>query len=239
MATQGRSVLVVPDLQIPFQHRDALTFLKKVKRTYAINEVVCIGDEVDFHALSFYDHDPDGYSAGHELVKARRDLKPFFREFPKVKCCISNHTSRPFRRAEKFGLPKAFIRGYADFLDAPKGWEWADYYVIDGVRYEHGDALGGGHGKTVAGNAPLKNGRSTVFGHFHSFAGISYVATPEALMFGFNVGCLINFKAYAFRYAQQHKSRPVLGCGIVENGIPTFIPMLLNGRGRWVGRLKG
>jgi len=233
------TVLVISDLQVPFQHKDAYDFLEEVANAYPITEVVCIGDEIDFHALSDYDPDPDGFSAGHELQRAIDNLAPLYEMFPEVKSCISNHTLRPFRRAYKCGIPKALMRGYQEFMQAPDDWAWRNYWVIDGVRYEHGHELGGGYGKTVTANAPLKNGRSTVFGHFHSYAGIQYVATPEALLFGFNVGCLIDFKSYAFAYAQGTKSRPVLGCGVVDEGIPTFIPMLLNKKGRWVGRLIG
>jgi hypothetical protein len=231
------TVLVVPDLQTPFHHKDAFAFLRRVKKIYRPNEVVNIGDEVDFHALSNYEHDPDGYSPGKELIKARAALKELYKIFPRSKVCISNHTSRPYRRAHKFGIPRAFLRDYKEFLEAPNGWEWRDYWIIDGVRYEHGDALGGGLGKTAATRAALVNQRSTVFGHFHSYAGIHYTASPEDLIFGFNVGCLIDFKSYAFKYAKSHKARPVLGCGIVEDRIPTFIPMVLNGRGRWNGKL--
>lgn len=235
----GKTVLVVPDLQLPFHHRDAFAFLKRVKAIYKPDEIVNIGDEVDFHALSDYDHDPDGFSPGHELAAALKELRILYKILPTSKVCISNHTSRPFRRAHKHGIPRAFLRDYREFLQAPKGWEWRNYWIIDGVRYEHGDALGGGLGKTAATRAALVNQRSTVFGHFHSFAGIHYTASPEDLIFGFNVGCLIDFRTYAFRYAQAHKARPVLGCGIVSNGVPTFIPMLLNRRGRWVGQLRG
>jgi len=233
------TVLVVSDLQIPFHHRDAFEFLKEVKRDYRPTSIVNIGDEVDMHALSDYDTDPDGWSAGHELERALEALPTLYRIFPVSRVCISNHTSRPFRRAYKYGIPRKFIRDYKEFLEAPEGWEWRDYWVVDGVRYEHGDALGGGLGSTAASRAPLKNQRSTVFGHFHSSAGIAYSASPESLVFGMNVGCLIDFKSYAFKYAHAQKSRPVLGCGIVDEGIPTFIPMLLDGRGRWVGKIAG
>ena len=231
----SQSVLVIPDLQIPFHHKDALRFLQKVYKTFAINEVVCIGDEVDFHALSDYDHDPDGYSPGDELRKAIEELQPFYKAFPKVKVVTSNHTDRIYRRAKRFGIPRAFLNSYAEFLQAPPGWHWEEYYIIDGVRYEHGHKIPGGDKLSIQ-KAPLLNGRSTVFGHFHSSAGIQYTSSPEALLFGFNAGCLIDFKSYAFDYA---KARPILGCGIVEAGIPTFIPMLLNKRGRWIGGLKG
>lgn len=233
------TVLAISDLQVPFQHEDAYTFLKAVAYGYQPTQVICIGDEVDFHALSDYDPDPDGFSAGHELQRAIDKLAPLYEMFPAVKSCISNHTMRPFRRAYKFGIPRALMRDYGEFLQAPKGWEWKNYHIIDGVRYEHGHELGGGQGKTCTANAPLKNGRSTVFGHFHANAGIHYTATPEHLLFGFNVGCLIDYKSYAFAYAHGMKSKPVLGCGIVDEGIPTFIPMLLNKKGRWVGRLIG
>jgi hypothetical protein len=237
---QSETVLVISDLQIPFQHKDTFEFLHAVKTAYKPTEVVNIGDEVDMHALSDYVHDPDGYSPGHELEAALEVLhEELYSCFPKSKVCISNHTSRPFRRAEACGIPRKFLRDYAEFLEAPEGYEWRDYWIIDGVRYEHGDALQGGVGATATRNAPLRNMRSTVFGHFHSNAGIQYVASPEALYFGFNVGCLIDFKAYAFKYAHKTKNRPVLGCGIVDEGIPTFVPMLLDKRGRWVGRLIG
>lgn len=233
------TVLVIPDLQIPFEHKDALDFILQVEVEYEPTRVVCIGDEVDMHALSDYDHDPDGWSAGTEMVKALKHLRRWYDCFPLVQSIISNHTSRPFRRAYKYGIPSHFMKDYRQFMEAPKGWTWSDYVVIDEVRYEHGHELGGGLGKTVATRVAQKNGRSTVFGHFHANAGIHYVSTPEALMFGFNVGCLIDWKAYAFNYAKGAKERPILGCGVVRKGVPTFIPMLLNKKGRWVGELIG
>lgn len=236
---KSETVLVISDLQVPFQHKDAYAFLEEVKFQYEPTRVVCIGDEIDFHALSDYDPDPDGFSAGHELQRAIDNLAPLYKLFPVVKSCISNHTLRPFRRAYKCGIPRALMRNYGEFLQAPKGWQWANYWIIDGVRYEHGHELGGGYGKTTTANAALKNGRSTVFGHFHANAGIHFTSTPEDLVFGFNVGCLIDFKSYAFAYAKGAKSRPILGCGIVDEGVPTFVPMLLNTKGRWVKRLVG
>ena len=232
-------VLAIPDLQIPFQHVNALEFLKAVKAKYKPTVTVCIGDEVDFHALSDYDADPDGFSAGHEMRRALRVLRPFYRAFPEVLSCTSNHTVRPFKRAFKSGIPRHFLRSYTEFMEAPRGWEWRNFFIVDGIRYEHGHSLGGGLGVTVAARAPLKNGRSTVFGHFHANAGIHWLSSPEALLFGFNIGCLIDAKSYAFNYALESKSRPILGCGIIDRGVPIFIPMLLNKRSRWIGELVG
>lgn len=228
------TTLIIPDLHYPFAHRDHLEFLTAVKERYNPTTIVNIGDECDMHAMSDYTHNPDGYSAGHELREARKDLRKLYTLFPEVNSCISNHTARPFRRAEKFGIPKEFLRSYAEFLEAPIGWQWRDSYLIDNIVYEHGE---GQIGKLGHLSAAEHNMRSTVIGHIHSHAGIAYLANPRYLIFGFNVGCLLDKDAYAFAYGKRMKSKPVLGCGVVDRGIPTFIPMQLKRGGRWVGSL--
>jgi hypothetical protein len=79
--------------------------------------------------------------------------------------------------------------------------------------------------------------QSTVIGHIHAFAGIQWNANPRHLFFGFNVGCLIDRHLYAFKYGKKFKNKPILGVGLIENGIPKYIPMLLNQKGRWIGTL--
>lgn len=227
-------VLVIPDLHIPFHHTDALPFLKAVKRKYKPTNVVNLGDFEDWHSISMHDHDPDGMSPGAELTKLRELSKPFMKLFPDMLTCTSNHGSLPFRRAFKFGMPSQLIKSYKEILQAPKGWKWADSWEIDGVIYEHGDPFSG---QNAALKAAEQNMQSTVIGHVHSFAGIQYSANSKCLIFGFNCGCLIDRSAYAFAYAKKIKRKPILGCGIVIDGIPTFIPMQLNREGKWKGKL--
>lgn len=228
------TILAIPDMHHPFAHKDTLAFLKAIKDKFKPTEVVCLGDEIDAHALSEYDHDPDGMSAGDELNKAIEALKPVFKLFPKVKVCTSNHTARPFRKAVKAGLPRQLIKEYKDFLDAPKGWEWRDQWEVDGILFEHGEGVGG---KNAALDAASRNMQSTVIGHVHTGAGVQYAANPKALYFGLNAGCLIDKEAYAFGYGKHIKSKPILGVGVIVKGIPMFVPMLLNSKGRWIGKL--
>lgn len=227
-------VLIVSDTQIPFQHKDYLSFLISVSNRYATNEVVHIGDEVDFHAISSFDADPDGYSAGDELKVALKELKRLYKLFPKVKVCTSNHTARPFRRAFHHGIPKAFLRDYHEFMQAPKGWSWKDSWEIDGVIYQHGEGFSGRGGALKAAE---KNSQSTVIGHIHAFAGIEYTATPKYLIFGMNVGCLIDKDAYAFAYGKYLSSKPIISCAVVISGHPILIPMPMDSKGRWTGKL--
>ena len=234
MNNKGKhTVLAISDTQAPFHHVDSIEFLRWVRDKYKPDTIVHVGDEVDFHALGDWDHDPDGYSAGHELEAALKFMKKLYALFPKVLACRSNHTDRPLRKAFKAGIPKAFLREYSEFLQAPPGWRWADQHEIDGVVYEHGEGFSGYNGAL---NSALKNGAPTVIGHIHSHAGILYSADAKRILYGFNVGCLIDKDAYAFAYGKNLRHKPLLGVGIIRKGIPCWVPMLLDSNGRWTGR---
>lgn len=230
---QGTEVVMcIPDTHFPFEHPDMFDFLAKVKTKFKPTMVVHLGDEIDAHALSNYISDPNGFSAGHEHNAALIKLKQLYKIFPKVLVCTSNHTARPFRKAFSAGLPSNFLKSYSEILEAPVGWQWFDRILIDEIAYEHGEGF---TGERAAISIARGNMRSTVIGHIHSFAGINYISTPEKLLFGFNVGCLIDNKAYAFAYAKNMKSKPILGCGIIHKGVPMYIPMVLNTEGKWTG----
>lgn len=227
-------VLAIPDMHMPFHHKDSIKFLAAVKKKYKPEEIVNMGDLEDWHSISMHDHDPDGLSPGDELKALREAVKPMFKLFPAMKICTSNHGSLPLRRAFKFGIPAELIKSYRDILQAPKTWRWADQWEVDKIVYEHGEAFSG---QTAAIKSANANMQSTVIGHIHAFAGIQYSANQKHLIFGFNVGCLIDKERYAFAYGKKIKAKPILGCGIIADGIPTFIPMVLNKRGRWTGKL--
>lgn len=218
-------VLAIPDLQIPFEHHKALEFCLRLRDKYNPTEVVCLGDEVDQHALGRYAPDPSGMSAGEEQELAQKRLKPWFKEFPDVKVVTSNHSMRVYRKAFEHGIPESMIRGYNELLGAPPTWTLKDHWVIHDVRYEHGDAYGSGSSAFEA--AINGNHRSTVYGHHHSQGGVRYFVKPaKKPMFAMNAGCLIDDRKYAFKYAKLSKQRPTLGAGIVIDGIwATFVPL--------------
>ena len=80
-------------------------------------------------------------------------------------------------------------------------------------------------------------GMSAVQGHYHTKFLISYWANPDNLFFAMNVGCLINQKSLAFAYAKNFKTRFILGCGMIIDGIPKLLPLVLNNKGNWIGKL--
>lgn len=232
--SMSKRLLVISDMHHPYSHPDTFDFLKALKKKYKFDKVICIGDEIDNHAISFHDSDPDLANAGEELKEAIKALKPLYKLFPKVTVVESNHGSLVYRKALASGLPKAVFRTYNEILEAPKGWEW----VFD-VKVK--TALGPiylCHGKTgSAGRLASQYGMSTIQGHFHEKAQITYISTPERLMFDAHTGCLADDKSLALGYNKVNPKRPIVSVVIVIDGIPQIVPMILNNKGRWIKKL--
>lgn len=229
----GSVVLHVPDLHAPFMHRDAAAFIAAAVVKYSPTVIVLAGDETDTHALSDYKSDPDGFSAGHELAAAIKQLQEVYAVIPRAKVCVSNHGARPFKRAYNSGLPAAYLKTYAEFMAAPAGWEWCDEFEIDSVVYSHGEAATGANGAL---QLAIRQGKSQAVGHWHGNAGASYFFNGERLLFGLYSGCLIDPDAYAFKYGKHAKQKPILGLSVVDHGVPSFIPMQLKNK-RWNGKI--
>ena len=66
-----KSILVISDQHAPYNHIDTLDFLAAIKKKYKPDCVVNIGDEMDWHSISFHDSHPGLYSPSHELKIAR------------------------------------------------------------------------------------------------------------------------------------------------------------------------
>ena len=231
----NKSVLILSDMHMPFSHPDIIAFLKAVKRKYKPDKVICIGDEFDFHAISMHPTDPDLLSPSDELKTARNRIKPVFGLFPKVDVVESNHGSLVYRRAKVDGLPRYLFKNYRDVLGAPKGWKWHNDLTI---RLSNGASCYFVHSK---GADILKvsqaMGMSVVCGHHHEKFEVRYWANSLGLYFGMIVGCLIDDDSLAFAYNKINLKRPLIGCGIIMDGIPQLIPLIMKKGGRWSGVL--
>jgi hypothetical protein len=229
-----RSVLIISDFHAPYNHQDAADFLSEVKKKYKPSLVVSVGDEVDYHNISFHDSDPDLPGAADELELAIEQLQPLYRMFPKLTIVDSNHGSMVVRKAIANGLPRAFFKNNREILRAPKGWVWYNDFKFTtplGPVYVC-------HGKSAtAGRLTSQYGMSCIQGHFHERSQIHYISTPERLMFDMHVGCLVDDDSLAMGYNKVNPKRPIVSVGVVVNGIPQLIPMVLNKKGRWIGDL--
>jgi len=229
-----KRILVISDMHLPYQHKDSIKFLKEIKKEFKPDTTISIGDLLDQHALSFHDSSPELYSAGMELDKAKEYVKELESIFPKLIEVDSNHSSMIYRRALKHGLPRAYLKDYGDFLETKK-WKWVDDLTL---TMSNGQRCFFTHGRSAdILKVSQTMGMSAVQGHYHTKFVISWWANPDNLFFGMNVGCLIDQKSMAFNYAKNFRTRFIIGCGIIINGIPRLLPMVLDKKGDWIGKI--
>jgi predicted phosphodiesterase len=219
---------VVGDLHAPFIHPMYLRFCQDMFAAWRVNHVHFVGDVADLHALSFWDHDPNGMSAEDEAIATEGTIRRWHRAFADATVCIGNHDERHYRVARKAGMPDRYLRSYADVWKTPS-WNWQFEHTIEDVLYTHGT---GTSGKDAAINLAIQKRTSTVIGHVHTYAGVKWHANPFSIIFGLNAGCGIDCRAYAFAYGKSFPIRPVLGCGVVIDGYEAHFEPMPIGRGQ-------
>lgn len=225
-------VMFIPDLHVPYHHKQAFEFLELVRDTYSPDLVINAGDEVDKHAMSFHDSDPDLPSAGDELEEAIAYLEDLYSLFPEMHLVDSNHGSMHYRKGKHHGIPRKYLRDYGDILEAPVGWSWSHELNVNCggnmVRVKHQ------FGKNIL-KAAEQAGRCLMGGHFHEDFLVQYSANSDRLIWAATAGCLVDDSSLAFAYNNTNLKRPILGCMMVINGYPQLVPMILEKGGKWAG----
>lgn len=230
------SILVISDQHFPYAHPDILPFLKALKKKYQPDKVVNIGDELDYHASSYHESDPDLLSAGDELEAGRVAITPMFDLFPKMDLLNSNHGQMPERKGMSAGLSKQVIRPSSEILRSPRGWVWHNELILYAsdkmpIYFCHGRIKDGL-------KLSQSMGMSVVQGHFHESFETRYWGNKLGLCWSMTVGCLIDNHSPAFAYNIKNLKRPLIGCGMIIDGQPHTIPLIMDHSGRWTGRLK-
>ena len=229
--SKNERIFVISDMHIPYHHQDLLDFFKAIKKKYNPDRIICMGDELDNHAMSYHESDPDTYSAGHELERARITIKEIEKLFPVMDIVDSNHGSLYYRKAKSHGIPKEALVPYNELLGVGNGWKWhfdLTLQMSDGhsVYFHHGKV---GDALTLS----QRSGMSAVQGHFHSRYKVDYWSNTNGLYWGMQVGCMIDDNALAFSYNKNTTDRPIIGCGIILNGSPKLLPLIKMKNGRW------
>lgn len=218
-------ILHISDMHIPYHHKGLLPFLRKLKAKYNPTRVICLGDELDKHALSFHASDPDLASAGHELELALPTILEIHELFPVMDIIDSNHGSMIYRKAKEHGIPRRYIKSYNDVLEVGEGWVWHNDLTI---TLPNGQQVYYHHGKSAeAVKTSQIMGMSHVCGHYHESFGVKYWANPNGLYFAINSGCLIDDKSYAFAYNNVNLKRPIIGTSLIIDGVPVMEAMEL------------
>lgn len=229
---ENQRILLVSDMHLPYGHQDTLPFLAYLKAKYKPTRVICLGDELDKHSLSFHSHDPDLASPSDELARALPMIKQLKKMFTKMDILESNHGSLAYRRAKANGIPRGYLKSYNDVLGVDSDWVW--HYEMT-ITLPNGNKVYLHHGKA----ADIKKlstslGMCAVSGHYHQTFKVDYWANSLGLYWGMNVGCLIDDKSLAFAYNNCNLHRPLIGTGLIIDSQPVLVPLLMDENGGWI-----
>ena len=219
LKSKENRILVIGDLHEPFCLDGYREFCLEQSEKFNTNRTIFIGDVIDNHYSSYHETDADGMGGGQELDLSINKIAKWRDAFPKADVIIGNHDRLIMRKAQTSAIPSKWIKSYKDVLEVPD-WNFVERLVIDDVQYIHGE---GGTARTKC-KADLM---STVQGHLHTQAYTEYVVGQNFKIYGSQVGCGINHKAYAMAYAKYGK-KPAIGCMVVLDNGKTPINLLMN-----------
>ena len=232
-------VLILSDTHFPYQHPQYFPWVKKIKEHIKFTKVIHIGDLADMHSCSSHLHSAELPNIKYELEGARKNILKLRKIFPvPMQILKGNHDIRIQRLAENANMPESFIRDLNDILGIERSWKWTwhDKLIIKlpnktKVFFTH-------HFKSNVLASSKELGMSFVAGHQHTMSNIRYWSSPTALNFAMTVGCSIDPKHEAFKYAKNYIKRPIISLGAIINNQPMLLAMPLGSNGKWTGKVS-
>lgn len=210
----NNNVLVIGDTHVPFDLPGYLEFCRDVQEFFNCGKVIQIGDLVDYHASSYHETIPEGFSAKDELDHAKIRIKEWERVFPEMVVTLGTHDLRPHRKMRSGMVANDWLRSFEDVYDTPN-WRYVDEYVYNDIKYVHGT--------TDAWSNLLNSGCSIVQGHLHTRASVQWHNLGGKPIFAMQVGTGVDDKAYAFEYAKTNTVKSHISCGVIFGGTPIVI----------------
>jgi UDP-2,3-diacylglucosamine pyrophosphatase LpxH len=229
-----KTVLICPDVHIPYEHEAAVKCLVRVCKAIQPDYFVCLGDLLDFYQLSRFDKDPGRKTTvSDDCDLARRWFYKVDAALP-LKCekvfIEGNHENRlqKWIWSNAMDLGK-MIPSLPEYLHLKKlGWVHVPYgklWRLGDVLYMHGDRCG----MNVSMNMIRKYGCNVVHGHDHG-AALRYFANAVTRMWALNCGHLSDMDQQEYLYGGV--ADWTMGFGLVEytndfkHAVPSFVPVI-------------
>ena len=246
----NKRVLFISDLHAPYHHPDALAFLLALHKKHNFTRIVCLGDELDHHTLSFHKKEPEALSIFDELNQAQSFMRELATHFPEVDVVESNHGSLAYRKAKQGGIPRHLVTPYINTVfgqlnhngelvlvdNIGSGWHWHRDLILE---LPNGNSVYVAHEiATDCKNAIRRVHSCIVQGHFHTSLELRYEVSPTlGALWGMTGGCLLNDQAVVFNYNRNTPTRPALGCAGILDSQPIIFPMPVDKDNRWTGKI--
>lgn len=226
--------LVISDTHFPYHHQDTMEFLLWVYQQYDLDTVIHVGDIFDHHRPSRHVSETDSMSSEDEYYATIDATAELAEMFPEMLIAEGNHDCIPKRQIKELGLAEHMVKSYQELYGCPDSWVFSPKHYID-IGNGNLALLTHSISSNVRTNA-TKFSHCSIQGHHHSEFGVHFYADHNNIRWAMGVGALLDPKSPAARYgASSILKRPILGCGVIQNGWPLLVPMILNSKGRWIG----
>ena len=243
-----KRIVVISDLQVPFHDERAVRNVARFIKKYKPDDVLCVGDEIDFQTISRWSSGRDEWSG---TIAADRDRTVEILSDLQVRhLSRSNHSARLYNALSRrlpglLGLPELTIEGFLKLKDLGITYHHKPYEFAPGWIMVHGDeqAINHNAGLTALG-AARRHGKSVVCGHTHRL-GVSAFSEASGgvlgrVLMGLEVGHLMDEKqAYYTRGTMNWQK----GFGIVyvdrKRVQPVAIPIERDGSFIVEGKIYG
>jgi len=219
-------VLIFNDCHLPYMDEAAWDFLKKVKKDFKPDRIICAGDICDFYTMSRYAKDPNHPdSLASELKRVQKDVKRLGKIFPELVLTMGNHDDRYAAAYSGAGLLHDMMLDFGEIIAAPSGWKIlkssVDFtFTIDSTREQVTVAHHRGMNTALIAQ---RLGRTFIAGHSHTKGSVVSHNNGIRTIFGVNSPCLISNEGSPFAYNKLSNINPVRGCSVLENGVPSLI----------------
>ena len=166
-----KRIVVISDLQVPFHDEKAVKNVAAFIRKWRPDNVLCVGDEIDFQTISRWSSGRDEWSGtiGRDRDTAQRVLYQL--EVDHI--VRSNHTDRLYKSLATrlpglIGLPELEYENFMGFKQLEIAFHRKPYEISKDWIMVHGDeqSINQNAGLTALG-AARRHGKSVVCGHTH------------------------------------------------------------------------
>jgi predicted phosphodiesterase len=210
-----RKIFVISDVHIPFHNEKALlTAILYAKEEVKPDELLILGDLLDFKAVSFFNKKIEELDLANELRLSVDILKGIIELFDEVKRIVyieGNHEERIFNYTAKKALPYSnLFKTPFDILRLISHYEFdkkMQYYSIreKGEAFEviknrlfaiHGDEYHKGVPSliNITRNILEKAKKNMIFGHWHVSQEYTTTSIDGEVRAAWSVGCLSNLR---------------------------------------------
>jgi len=124
LLSERGNTLVISDMHLPYQHRDAFDFLERLDNKYHFTQVLNVGDLYDHHRGSYHESEPDAMGEEEEFRAARSAAHTLQSIFPSMVITEGNHDAIPQRKLRTVGLPVSIVSDYNKMYDTADTWVW-------------------------------------------------------------------------------------------------------------------